>query len=149
MNEQNQSIDVGNVTPEQFAELVKSASDEEIVQTFEAVGTDEVLDRVFDAMEKQFVAAKAEGVEADVVFNITHAGSDHPYTVTVSDGKCETRRGSADNPKTTITTDLVSFARLTAGSADGVQLFMQGKLRVSGDLMFSQRLMSFFDRPNA
>jgi hypothetical protein len=33
--------------------------------------------------------------------------------------------------------------------AQGPQLFMAGKLKVSGDLMFSTRIMSFFDQPKA
>ena len=38
---------------------------------------------------------------------------------------------------------------MIAGVEDGMKLFMGGKLQVSGDLMFSTRLMTFFDQPKA
>jgi putative sterol carrier protein len=48
-----------------------------------------------------------------------------------------------------LTSGLVPFIKLVTGEAQGPQLFMAGKLKVSGDLMFSTRIMSFFDQPNA
>jgi putative sterol carrier protein len=35
--------------------------------------------------------------------------------------------------------------KLTAGKAGGPTLFLQGKLRISGDLMFAPRIMSCFE----
>jgi len=40
--------------------------------------------------------------------------------------------------------DLVTFVRLIMGQAQGPQLFMTGKLKVAGDLMFAQRVSGFF-----
>ena len=40
--------------------------------------------------------------------------------------------------------DLVTFVRLIMGQAQGPQLFMTGKLKVAGDLMFAQRVSAFF-----
>ena len=62
---------------------------------------------------------------------------DHLFAVPVRDGTCRIERATADSPKTTLAMDLVSFARLTDGQAQGTQLFMTGKLKVSGDLMFA------------
>jgi putative sterol carrier protein len=39
--------------------------------------------------------------------------------------------------------------KLVTNNAQGVQLFMTGKLKVGGDLMFSQRIMTFFQPPKA
>jgi putative sterol carrier protein len=47
----------------------------------------------------------------------------------------------------TLTTDVLSFVKLTAGKAKGPQLFMTGKLKISGDLMFATRIMDFFEVP--
>jgi putative sterol carrier protein len=143
----DQQIDA--VTPEQFAELVANASDEEIAEVVHAVGTKETLDRVFQGFEDRFLPEKAEGVSADVLFVIKDGDTELPYTVSIADGKCNAKAESAENPKTTLTTDLVSFVKLVTGKEDGVRLFMGGKLKVSGDLMFSQRIMTFFDQPKA
>jgi putative sterol carrier protein len=143
----DQQIDA--VTPEQFAELVSGASDEQIEEVVHAVGTKETLDRVFQGFEERFIPEKAEGVTADVLFLIKDGDQEHPYTVSIADGKCETKGESAADPKTTLTTDVVSFVKLITGKEEGVALFMGGKLRISGDLMFAQRIMTFFDRPKA
>lgn len=141
--------DITQVTPEQFAELVKDASDEQIEEVIHAVGTKETLDRIFGGFEERFIPEKAEGVDADVLFLIKDGEEENPHTVSVHDGKCEAKAGTIDNPKTTLTTDLVSFVKLITGKEDGVRLFMGGKLKISGDLMFAQRIMTFFDRPSA
>jgi hypothetical protein len=41
----------------------------------------------------------------------------------------------------------VSFAKLVTGKREGVQLFMLGRLRISGALPLAVRLNGFFDRP--
>jgi putative sterol carrier protein len=142
-------IDPAQVTPEQFAGLVAVADDEQIAQVVRAAGTEAVLDRIFEGMEQRFLPDKAKGVDAIVQFVIADEGTEHAYAVTISNGTCAVDKGRADATKVAITTDIVSFAKLVGGRAQGPQLFMAGKLKVSGDLMFSARIMSFFDRPEA
>jgi putative sterol carrier protein len=140
-------IDPTAISPEQFAEMISNASDQEIVDAIHTVGTEPTLDRVFQGFEERFQPDKAAGVEAEVMFVVKDGSEEHPYTVAVKDGTCSATRGQSAAPKTTLTTDLVSFLQLVTGNAQGVQLFMTGKLKIAGDLMFSQRLMSFFDAP--
>jgi putative sterol carrier protein len=147
MAEQDQGL--GEITPEQFAQLVKDASDEDILAALRGVGTEQTLDRIFDGMQQRFQPDKAQGVDAVIQFVVTDEGAEHPYSVTIKDGKCEAGRGASEDPKVTLTTDLLSFAKLVGGQAQGPQLFMSGKLKISGDLMFSARIMSFFDAPTA
>lgn len=142
-------IDPTAVSPEEFAGLVKNATDDQIADVIHAVGTGPTLDRIFDGFQERFNPNKAEGVDAEVQFVVKDDSDEFPYVVAVKDRTCQTRSGESDNPKTTITTDLVSFVKLVTGNAQGVQLFMTGKLKVSGDLMFSQRVMTLFDPPKA
>lgn len=142
-------IDPTKVTPEEFAQLVSNAEDEQIADVIHAVGTDQVLNRVFDGMQERFLPDKAQGVNETVQFVITDEGSEHPYAVEIANGSCAARAGTADSPKVTITTGLVPFAKMIAGQAEGTQLFMRGQLRAQGDLMFATRIMTFFDRPTA
>jgi len=143
----DQPISAQDISPEQFAELVRSASDEDVLSVVRATGTEAVLDRIFEGMQERFKADAASAVTADVQFVITDEGNEHPYFVKIANGACETGKGTVDSPRTTITTDLVSFTRLIAGQAQGPQLFMAGKLKVAGDLMFSAQIMNFFDAP--
>jgi putative sterol carrier protein len=143
----NQDMDITQVTPEEFAALVAGASDQQIAEVIHSVGTKQVLDRVFNGMGERFLPEKAEGVNATVQFTITDEGAEYPYSIAIADGKAAVSEGPADSPKVNITTDVVSFANMIAGQAEGTQLFMTGKLRAAGDLMFATRLMTFFDRP--
>jgi putative sterol carrier protein len=142
-------IDPQNVTPEEFAGLVANADDDQIADVIHAVGTEQVLGRVFEGMKERFLADKAQGVDAVVQFVITDDGTEHPYAVQISNGSIETRPGTADSPTVTITTGVVPFAKMIGGQAEGTQLFMRGQLRAQGDLMFATRIMTFFDRPTA
>lgn len=142
-------IDPVKVTPEEFAGLIANADDQQIAATVRATGTESVLDRIFEGMKERFQADKAQGVDAVVQFVVNDEGAEHAYAVKISNGACEITKGHADSPKVTIATDIVSFSKLVAGQAQGPQLFMSGKLKVSGDLMFSARIMNFFDRPKA
>jgi putative sterol carrier protein len=142
-------IDPQNVTPEEFAGLVANADDDQIAEVIHAVGTDQVLDRIFEGMKERFLADKAQGVDAVVQFVITDDGKEHPYAVKIANGSIDTQSGPADSPKVTITTGVVPFAKMIGGQAEGTQLFMRGELRAQGDLMFATRIMTFFDRPTA
>ena len=66
-----------------------------------------------------------------------------------ADGQCQIERDSADDPRVTIHIGLADFLRLVAGRLNGMQAFMSGKLRVSGDLFFAQTYQAWFNRPAA
>ncbi|MGH2700055.1 MAG: SCP2 sterol-binding domain-containing protein [Actinomycetota bacterium] len=137
------------VSPEEFAQLVKGASDEEIAATVHQAGTAGVLDRIFEGMEERFVPEKASDVDADIVFEINDGEDSYPYVVAIHNQTCKAEQGTKEDPKVKLTTGLVPFVKLVTGEAQGPQLFMSGKLKVSGDLMFSTRIMTFFDQPKA
>jgi len=145
----DQTFDLGEITPEQFAQLVAVADDGQIVEAIHAVGTQNSLDRIFEGFQQRFKPDNAAGVEADIQFVVKDQGEEHPYVVSISNGACTTRRDRAASPRVTLTMDLLPFVKLVGGQAEGPMLFMSGKLKISGDLMFSLRIMSFFDRPKA
>lgn len=144
-----QGIDPTAVTPEEFAQLVANADDDQIAQVFRSVGTEQVLDRVFEGMQQRFVPDKAQGVDAEIMWIVTDEGIEHTYVTAIRDGSCAISKEASDNPKVTLKTDVVSFSKLITGQAQGPQLFMSGKLKVSGDIMFSQRITGFFAAPEA
>jgi putative sterol carrier protein len=145
----DQEFSVDQISPEQFTELVANATDDQIEEAIHAVGTKETLNRIFDNFPERFQPDKAQGVDAEIQFVVTDQGEEYPHVVTVKDGTCTTEERPATDPKVTLTTDLLSFVKLITGQAQGVQLFMTGKLKVSGDLMFSQRIMTFFEPAKA
>jgi len=140
-------IDIGavEITPEQFAELVRNASDSELEGGIRTAGIETVLDRIFEGMQQRFLPEKAEGLDVDVQWVVTDQGNEYPYRVSIKSGACTAERGRSDAPKVTFTLALVPFLRLIAGQENGVQLFMKGALKVGGDLLFSQRVQTFFE----
>ena len=137
-------IDLSGLSEEQIAEALKAATDEQILEGFRAVGVKDALDRTFNTMQEHFLADKAEGVSADVQWIVTDQGQEYPYVASIADGKCTITADKAASPRVSLTMDLVTFVRLIMGQAQGPQLFMTGKLKVAGDLMFAQRVSGFF-----
>ena len=142
-------IDLSGLSEEQIAEALKAATDEQVQEGFRAVGVKDALDRTFNTMQEHFLPDKAEGVSVDVQWVVTDQGEEFPYTASIADGKCTITAGKAASPRVSLTMDLVTFVRLIMGQAQGPQLFMTGKLKVSGDLLFATRIMGFFDRPSS
>lgn len=142
-------LDPDRVTPEEFARLVSVAEDDQIEQVVRGIGTEKVLDRVFQNFPERFKPDKARGVKADIQFVVTDEGEEHPYVVSINEGACTASRATSDSPKTTLTLALVPFSKLVAGQANGMQLFMSGKLKVSGDILFAPQIMGYFEPPKA
>ena len=137
-------INLDGIPEEQIAEALKGATDEQVLEGFRAVGVKDALDRTFNTMQEHFLPDKAEGISADVQWVVSDQGEEFPYTASIADGKCTITAGKAASPRVSLTMDLVTFVRLIMGQAQGPQLFMTGKLKVAGDLMFAQRVSGFF-----
>lgn len=132
--------------PGQLAEMVKGLSDEELDEAVKNLGVDEVLTNIFDGMQQRFIPEKAAGVQCTIQYDIATDGHTKQWTVTFADGRCETSPGPAPGPRLTLQLALVDFVRLVLGQAEGSQLFMGGKLKLQGDMMFAMQMQTFFDR---
>ena len=137
-----------------FASLkaaVEARSNEELVTDIQQQegGVDGVLEKVFDGMSGSFSPEKAAGQQAVVQYEISAPDGGHEYAMRIADGRCEIDKGRAESPRVSIRIGLADFLRLITGEANGMQLFMTGKLKVSGDLFFAQTYQSWFDRPQA
>ena len=149
-DDQQFEISPDAISPEEFAQLVAAAeNDDQIVDAIHTVGTDKTLERIFQGFEERFLPERAQDVNADILFIVKDGDQEFPHTVAIKDGTCVARAEASADPRTTLTTDLASFVKMITGVEDGMQLFMAGKLKVSGDLMFSTRIMNFFDRPQS
>ena len=147
MSQEAQSFDAENLTPEQFIELVKTANDEQIVEAIHATGTERALEGIFAGMKESFRPERAGDQDAEITWVVVDDGEEHPWTLAIHGGACEARKGAAESPTVTLTTDLVTFVKMIAGQANGTQLFMSGKLKLSGDMMYAMKIESLFERP--
>jgi putative sterol carrier protein len=130
---------------------VERSSNEELVGAIQQQegGVDGVLDKVFSGMSESFNPDKAAGQQAVVQYEISAPDGGQEYAMRIADGRCEIDKGRVESPRVTLRICLADFLRLITGAANGMQLFMTGKLKVSGDLFFAQTYQSWFDRPQA
>jgi putative sterol carrier protein len=93
--------------------------------------------------ERAFRPEAAEGVDAVIQYHLTgEEGGD--WIITIREGKCTVAPGNADAPKMTMTADAQDFKDVLLGRANGMQYFMQGRLKLAGDLNLAMKLTSFF-----
>jgi putative sterol carrier protein len=104
---------------------------------------DMTVQELIFAHEKAFVPEKAVGVEAVIQYRLTgEDGGD--WIITIKDGKCTVAAGNAENPKMTLTANAHDFREVLLGKMDGMMAFMQGKLKLAGDLNLAMKLTSLF-----
>ena len=95
-------------------------------------------------MPEAFLPEKAQGVNALVHFKFTgeEAGE---WNATIADGKCEVAKGiPSKQPTMTLTADSTDYVKIFTGELDGMSAFMQGKLKLGGDLNLAMKLMQMF-----
>ncbi len=67
----------------------------------------------------------------------------------------DVRRGASrvrqvdDSPRLTLKLALSDFIRLIFNQADGTQLFMTGKMKLQGDMMFEMQMQGMFQQPGS
>jgi len=88
-----------------------------------------------------FVAANPATVEkAKTVFQFKLAGPDSVWTVNLKDGAGAVSEGAGAAPQCTLELSDADFMAMATGQADAMKLFGSGKLKISGDVMASQKL---------
>jgi putative sterol carrier protein len=101
------------------------------------------VDQLIRNHERAFKPEMAEGVDAVIQYHLTgEEGGD--WIITLQEGHCKVAEGVAENPKMTLTADAHDFRDVLLGNANGMQYFMQGKLKLSGDLNLAMKLTSMF-----
>ncbi len=101
------------------------------------------LHSLVDLLPKTFLPERAEGVQASLQLRLTgeQAGE---WVVTIADKKCSVKAGKVENPTLTIEASTQDVMEVFTGKVDPMKAYMQGKLRVSGNLMQAPRLLGLF-----
>jgi putative sterol carrier protein len=153
---QTEAPDLGELADadaEHLAGMVAEISDEQLAEGFkdpEARAT--VLGEVFSRMAEHVEPERIADLDAIIHFRITEAadGGVDVYEVAIADGACEVReKPAAEEPKVSFEIAPVPFLRLVTGAESGPAMFMTGKIRIKGDLMFASRMTSFFRIPGS
>lgn len=132
--------------PAVLAEAIKDLDDDALAEQVRSIGVDDVLQAIFSGMEEAFQPERAAGVESTIQYDIATEEGTKSWTVSFAGGKCTTAEGTAESPRLTLQIGMVDFIRLIFGQAEGPQLFMTGKIKLQGDMMFAMQMQGFFKR---
>ncbi|MGH2924346.1 MAG: SCP2 sterol-binding domain-containing protein [Solirubrobacterales bacterium] len=140
-------VDPSAVQAEDFARSIGSTPDEKLREGMEGPLRDQIIGEIFSRMEEHFKAGN--GQDAVIHWRITgrpDGGEDH-WEVLIAEGKCTSSSIPQSEPRATLQIDGVQFLKLVTGNANGPMLFMSGKLKIEGDLMFAAQIQSMFTIP--
>lgn len=99
---------------------------------------------LMERMPGALIPEKAAGVDAVIHFKFTGAEPGE-WNAVIKDGKAEVARGIPHSkPTMTLTADSTDFVKLFTGELDGMQAFMQGKIKLAGDLNLAMKMMQMF-----
>lgn len=103
------------------------------------------VEELIKNMPGSFQAEAAGDMEAVLQWKLSgDKGGD--FHAIIKDGTCTAAEGIHDAPTTTFTAEATDWLDLVEGKADGMSLFMQGKLSVEGDMGIAMKLQTLFVR---
>src|SRR5207302_5623807 len=91
-------------------------------------------DQIVEAMPRYLIPEKAGGTKATIVFDLSgeNAGK---WWVKIHDGQAESGKGDApEAANLTLQADSADWVKIMTGAMDGTSAFMQGKLKIKGDM---------------
>jgi putative sterol carrier protein len=100
--------------------------------------------QLMEKMPGAFLPEKAQGLDAVIHFKFS---GEEPgeWNAVIKDGKCAVNPGiPARQPNMTLSADSSDYVKIFTGELDGMQAFMQGKLKLAGDLNLAMKLMQMF-----
>jgi putative sterol carrier protein len=104
-----------------------------------------VAKQLIDQLISNFPPEKAAGLEAEIQLNLTGEGGGN-WIIKFAGGKVSGLEGKAASPRLTVTTSLADINAIAEGKLDGMAAFMQGKIKLDGDVGLAMRMVSLFQR---
>lgn len=101
------------------------------------------IGEVFEEMHKHFNPAGATGVDASYQFNIS-GPEGGTWAFVIKDQKCEFHNEAIDSPSVGISMSDQDWMAIREGRLNSQMAFMQGKLKVQGDMGLAMKLQSIF-----
>ena len=103
-------------------------------------------DDLFQAIPTRLIPEKAGSTSATIAFDLSgdQAGK---WWIKVHDGTAESGKGEpSEAPKLTILADAGDLVKILLGQMDGTSAFMQGKLKIKGDMGLAIKMLTMFKR---
>ena len=104
---------------------------------------DTEVNDIFTRMPDVFNADAAQGLDAVFQFEITGERGGN-WNVAVKDGACEVSEGVNETPTVTLNMSAETWVGMINKEVNGMQAFMSGQLKATGDIMLAQRIEQLF-----
>jgi putative sterol carrier protein len=104
------------------------------------------VNKIFDLLASEINPEAARGLDAVIQFNLTGAGGGSRY-VEVKDGTCKITEGTHPSPKLTMNMSAADYVDMFQGKLNGQMAFMNGKLKIVGDMGLAMKMQTLFKRP--
>jgi putative sterol carrier protein len=102
------------------------------------------ISELMSKMPGAFLPEKAQGLDVVIQFKFTGENPGE-WNAVIKDGKCDVTQGVAGKtPTMTLTADSADYVKIFTGELDGMAAFMQGKIKLGGDLNLAMKLMQMF-----
>ena len=98
---------------------------------------------IFAKMPEVFNPSAAQGLDAVFQFEITGDDGGN-WSVIIKDGTCQVQEGTHESPSVTLTMSGETWLGMVNKEINGMQAFMNGQLKASGDIMLAQRIEQLF-----
>ncbi len=103
------------------------------------------IQELMERLPGAFLPEQAAGVNATVQFNLSGVkGGD--WVVRIEDSRLSVESGVTPYPNLTFKAEAQDCLDIFTGKQDGMRAFMQGKLRLVGDMSLAMRLTRLFDQ---
>ncbi len=102
-------------------------------------------EEVFAAMQEHYRPEQIGGLNAVFQFDLSGEGGGQWYAA-INDGYLQVERGTAANPNVTFGAAANDYVAIANGELNALNAFMQGRVRVKGDMSLVMRMQSLFGR---
>jgi putative sterol carrier protein len=100
---------------------------------------------IFEAMPGRFLPEQAGDLNSTILFDLVGEGGGQ-WVLVIANRQATVTEGAIPNPTMTFSAEASDYAAIIGGQLNPMQAFMQGKVKVKGDMSLALRLMSMFKR---
>ncbi|MCL4561718.1 MAG: SCP2 sterol-binding domain-containing protein [Chloroflexi bacterium] len=108
---------------------------------------DKTVREWIDELPSAFDPSKSAGIDAVIQLNLSGDQAGDWY-ITIREQCLQVIEGNSPAPNLTVKGDAGDVLQILTGKMDAMRAFMQGKLKISGDIALAMKLTSLFKSPD-
>ena len=101
------------------------------------------IQSLMERMQAAFIPENSAGYDVTIQVALQGEGGGD-WVVTISNQRCTVTKGTIANPTLKMSGDVQTVLDVFTGKQDGTRAYMQGKLRLTGDMSLAMRLTNLF-----